>query len=254
MNNKLKHIGLPKIKVANQNLMDTFKVGLRDEKLKKLGLRKDAVMIINLKQKYKMIDKYYNTNKTKVKANFPVYILKDKRNLFEIEIEEYLECHEVFELSFKDLECILYENLSLLPNLFRVTIQFSNVNFNQLDFIVNLKQQNKYFSNLQELNLSFNNLTSEVLTFLREIPYLKALDLKGNYLDNLIPDISSLTNLEFLDLSYNIIESRYINLDNINDENLTNKILNAKIKYNSIDELDLNNQLNNNFQCNIIFN
>ena len=50
------------------NLIEFYEDGLYREKLKKLDIRKDALMIVNVKQKYDVIAKK-SKNFTKIKKN-----------------------------------------------------------------------------------------------------------------------------------------------------------------------------------------
>ena len=190
------------------NLLNVFEDGVSREKLRKIEMRKDALMILKVKQKYDIIAKRmespYPTDK------IPFYKLKDGRNLFEIEDYEIEKINYIYELKFQDLDYVRIKVLSLLPELCKLEIKFSNIWLPDLKYEIS---QNIFFNNLQDLDLSFNNLTDEILYYIRTIKSLKTLNLMGNQITSEIPDLSNLVNLEDLNLASNNIVSFFINFN-----------------------------------------
>ena len=120
---------------------------------------------------------------------------------------------EIFEINLQELNNINIAFFSSLPNLMKLSIRFSYISLiSEKEFL----SQNRYIS-LQELNLNCNNLDSSCFEIFRHIKTLRSLNLMGNFITPDIPDISELEYLEDLDLSYNHIESYFINLDMLKD-------------------------------------
>jgi hypothetical protein len=193
------------------DLLDVFEDGVSREKLRKIEMRKDALMILKVKQKYDVIAKRMELPFSQEKIQF--YKLKDGRNLFEIEDFEIEKINYIFELKFQDLDYVRIKVLSLLPELCKLEVKFSNIWLPDLKYEIS---QNIFFNNLQDLDLSFNNLTDEILYYIRTIKSLKTLNLMGNQITSEIPDLSNLVNLEELNLSSNNIVSFFVNFNNQN--------------------------------------
>jgi len=171
-------------------------------------MRKDALIILKVKQKYDLIAKRMES--PIYSNNGPFVKLKDERNLFEIEDYEIENINYIYELKFQEIDYLRIKVLSLLPELSKLEIKFSNIWLP--DLRPNLSQT-IFFSNLQNLDLSFNNLTDEILHYVKSIKTLKTLNLMGNQITHEIPDLSELENLEELNLSSNNIVSYFLNLN-----------------------------------------
>lgn len=196
------------------NVLDLFEEGISKEKLKRIEMRKDALIVLNIKNKYDSIAK--NNTKTGYKLKDPILILRDGRNLFGLSPYELSFVSYVDEIKLKEIDYINIETLSHLPKLVRVDIRFSTIILP--DYLPN--PDNFFFDKLEELDLSFNNLENNALILIKNMKSLRVLNLSGNNIDADIPDLSELTNLTELNLSYNRIESYFMNLDLLKKENM----------------------------------
>jgi len=143
------------------DLLGVFEDGISREKLKKIELRKDALIILKVKQRYDVIAKRMEPQS--FSNSRPRVNLKDGRNLFEIEDNEIENLNYIYELKFQEIDYLRIKVLSFLPELCNLEIKFSNV------WLPDLKpeiSQNAFFPNLQNLDLSFNNLTDEILFYI----------------------------------------------------------------------------------------
>ena len=116
----------------------------------------------------------------------------------------------MYEIILNEQDEIILEYLSFLPSLTRLCVNYSKIieaNI-QIDF---LAQRDSLFTKMEYLDLSFNNITNENIHLIRHIRTLKTLILMGNSITAEIPDLSGLVNLEELNLSYNKIETLFIN-------------------------------------------
>lgn len=190
------------------DLLGVFEDGISKEKLRKIEMRKDALIILKVKQKYDLIARRMESP---IYSNSGPFVkLKDGRNLFEIEDYEIEKINYIYELKFQEIDYLRIKVLSLLPDLSNLEIKFSNI------WLPDLKpeiSQTIFFSNLQNLDLSFNNLTDDILHYIRSIKSLKTLNLMGNQITHEIPDLSELINLEELNLSSNNIVSYFLNFN-----------------------------------------
>ncbi len=189
------------------DLLGVFEDGISKEKLRKIEMRKDALIILKVKQKYDLIAKRMESPISS--SNGPYVKLKDGRNLFEIEDYEIENINYIYELKFQEIDYLRIKVLSLLPELSKLEIKFSNI------WLPDLKpeiSQIMFFPSLQNLDLSFNNLTDEILYYIKSVKSLKTLNLMGNQITHEIPDLSELVNLEELNLSSNNIVSYFVNI------------------------------------------
>jgi Leucine-rich repeat (LRR) protein len=196
---------------SSLNVFSCFEDGISKEKLKKIELRKDAIMLLNLKQKYDTISK--NSYKPIKRRNIAFFKLKDGRNLFDVH-KKYLNLiSDIYELKFKEVEEVDLDHLSLLPNLAKLYANFTYINYPQI-----FTNEQKFFPSLQSLDLTCNNLDTRVLNYLKNMKSLKYLNLMGNLITSTLPDLENcFTELEELNLSYNKIESFFINIPQIKD-------------------------------------
>lgn len=196
-------------------LFNLFEDGISKEKLRKIEMRKDALMILKVKQKYDSIAKRMESP---IESEYmPIVKLKDGRNLFDLEDYEIENINYIYELKFQERDYLRIKALSLLPELCKLEVKFSNI---WLPDIKSEPSQNLFFANLQNLDLCFNNLNDEALHYIKTIKALKTLNLMGNQLTHEIPDLSELVNLKELNLSSNNIVSYFLNL-NIATNNFT---------------------------------
>jgi len=201
--------------VNNFQIMNSFEEGLYNTSLKRLNIRKDASYF--LKYQEQLEKKEHNmTNTDRNLVRLPYFRLKSGGNLFDLSPEEYFKISEILELNFSDIDDrLIFDHLSYLPNLILLNIQYSKILF--LDKIPHYDQ--KFFFNLQVLDLSFNKLTNQCFLLIKNIPELRFLNLTGNRITGDIPDISNLSKLEELNLSYNEITSMFMqNEDTFNED------------------------------------
>ena len=207
-----------KIGSKNCDLLDLFEEGIAKEKLHKIELRKDAMMLLRIKQKYDIIsqhfakykDRTFGTNK---KPKFPVIKLNNGDNLLMYPPDEMYQFYEVYEIFLEELQNCNISFFGALPNLHKLSIRFSNIS---------LMDEREYLSqpryvNLRELNLNCNNLDSSCLDIICHMKNLRILNLMGNFINAEIPDLTELEFLEEINLSYNHIESYFVNLNLLKD-------------------------------------
>lgn len=212
--------GLKPVKQKNKtpiNLLDLYDEGIAREKLRKIELRKDAIMLLRVKQKYDIISQHFAKFKT-VKQNLPFIKLEDGKNLLFQNPEEMGNFKEIYDITLEELSNLNITFFSKLPNLLKLSIRFS---------FISLVSESTYLSEerypyLQQLDLNCNNLDNTCLHVIRHMKTLKVLNLMGNFITGDICDISSLNFLEELNLSYNHIQSIFVNLDMLKDLKLNN--------------------------------
>ena len=131
----------------------------------------------------------------------------------------------------------------MLPSLTRLTVQYSKIvpSSNSKDF---LDQKELLFPKLEYLDLSFNNLTNDILNLFNNNKTLKTLILMGNSFNADIPDLSGLVSLEDLNLSYNKIETLFLN-DSSNSNKEKRKSIDKPFKEN------INSNNSNNYKSNV---
>ncbi len=190
---------------------NSFEEGLYNTNMRRLNLRKDAQYFLDYQERLvKEENKYNRLNKNLVRL--PYYKLKNGNNLFDLDPQEYFHISEILELSFNDIDDkLVFDHLSYLPSLILLNIQYSKISF--LDKIPHYDQ--KFFFNLQVLELSYNNLTNQCFLLIKNIPELRFLNLTGNRITSDIPDLSSLEKLEELNLSYNEIKTTFLQQEEI---------------------------------------
>ena len=211
----------PKFRNTNRkncDLLDLFEEGVAKEKLHKIELRKDAMMLLRIKQKYDMISQHFEKFKDRTyggnkKPKFPVIKLNNGDNLLMYPPDEMHQFPEVYEIFLEELQNCNISFFGALPNLHRLSIRFSNIS---------LMDESEYLSvpryiNLRELNLNCNNLDTSCLYIICHMKNLRILNLMGNFITSEIPDLNELEYLEEINLSYNHIESYFINLNLLKD-------------------------------------
>ena len=216
-NMPLGYIPQPKFHNTNKNgkvnLIDIFEEGVALDKLRKIELRKDAMMLLRVKQKYDIISKHFSKYHTKTNRKIPIIKLSNGENLLLKSPESMYEYREIYEIFLEELHNCNIAFFGLLPNLMKLSIRFSNISLlSESEFC-----EEERYPLLQELNLNCNNLDSSSLEIIRHMHNLKKLNLMGNFITAEIPDISDLNFLEELDLSYNHIESYFVNLNMLKD-------------------------------------
>ena len=189
-----------KSKVANSVVLnDFFTNGIQTEKNKKIKLRNDLNLVFYPGGRY--IEK-----KKAVKIdNSLVHRLRDGSNLFEYPESEFKQRRDIFEIKLIEINDFNIEKLSTLPNLSSLIIRFSTLKLN-----TQLKITTNFFLNLENIDLTFNSLSSDIFKTLILIKSLKKINLMGNFIETILIDISALCNLEELNLSHNRIESHYL--------------------------------------------
>ena len=207
-----------KIGSKNCDLLDLFEEGIAKEKLHKIELRKDAMMLLRIKQKYDIISQHFAKYKDRTygghkKPKFPVIKLNNGENLLMYPPDEMYQFYEVYEIFLEELQNCNISFFGALPNLHKLSIRFSNIS---------LMDEREYLStpryvNLRELNLNCNNLDSSCLDIICHMKNLRILNLMGNFINAEIPDMSELEFLEEINLSYNHIESYFVNLNLLKD-------------------------------------
>ena len=207
-----------KLGTKNCDLLDLFEEGIAKEKLHKIELRKDAMMLLRIKQKYDIISQHFSKYKDRTfgghkKAKFPVIKLNNGENLLMYPPDEMYQFYEVYEIFLEELQNCNISFFGALPNLHKLSIRFSNIS---------LMDEKEYLStpryvNLRELNLNCNNLDSSCLDIICHMKNLRILNLMGNFINAEIPDMSQLEFLEEINLSYNHIESYFVNLNLLKD-------------------------------------
>ena len=207
-----------KIGSKNCDLLDLFEEGIAKEKLHKIELRKDAMMLLRIKQKYDIISQHFAKYKDRTygghkKNKFPVIKLNNGDNLLMYPPDEMYQFYEVYEIFLEELQNCNISFFGALPNLHKLSIRFSNIS---------LMDEREYLStpryvNLRELNLNCNNLDSSCLDIICHMKNLRILNLMGNFINAEIPDMSELEFLEEINLSYNHIESYFVNLNLLKD-------------------------------------
>ena len=207
-----------KIGSKNCDLLDLFEEGIAKEKLHKIELRKDAMMLLRIKQKYDIISQHFakykdNTYAGHKKPKFPVIKLNNGDNLLMYPPDEMYQFYEVYEIFLEELQNCNISFFGALPNLHKLSIRFSNIS---------LMDEKEYLSmpryvNLRELNLNCNNLDTSCLYIICHMKNLRILNLMGNFINAEIPDLTELEYLEEINLSYNHIESYFVNLNLLKD-------------------------------------
>ena len=202
----------------NCDLLDLFEEGVAKEKLHKIELRKDAMMLLRIKQKYDIISQHFakfkdRTYSVSKKPKFPVIKLNNGDNLLMYPPDEMYQFPEVYDIFLEELQNCNISFFGALPNLHRLSIRFSNIS---------LMEESEYLSvprytNLRELNLNCNNLDTSCLDIICHMKNLRVLNLMGNFITSDIPDLTELEFLEELNLSYNHIESYFVNLNLLKD-------------------------------------
>ena len=239
----------PKFKNSTKNkqinLLDLFDEGVALEKLKKIELRKDAMMLLRVKQKYDIISEHYSKYK-KTNKKIPFIKLDNGENLLTQNPENMFQFREIYDIFLEELQSCNIAFFGFLPNLKKLTIRFSNITLlNEEEYL----EENRY-KNLTELNLNCNNLDSSCLEIIRHMNCLKKLNLMGNFITAEIPDLSEMTFLEEIDFSYNRIESYFINLNMLrefnekNNNNLNNLIENNNFEINDNNNEKISNEIN----------
>ena len=183
-----------------------------------IELRKDAMMLLRIKQKYDIISQHFAKYKDRTfgankKPKFPVIKLNNGDNLLMYPPDEMYQFYEVYEIFLEELQNCNISFFGALPNLHKLSIRFSNISL--MDEREYLAQPR--YTNLRELNLNCNNLDTSCLDIICHMKNLRILNLMGNFITAEIPDLTELEYLEEINLSYNHIESYFVNLNLLKD-------------------------------------
>jgi hypothetical protein len=201
-----------KKKATNVDLNDFFRKGLERERNKKVKMRNDVNLVfypggIPIERKKDKLSDYNLKCK-----------LSDRSNLFDLPVSEFKNRRDIYEIKLLDVKNFALQSLSTIPNLNILSIQFSTLNIG-----ISPQFPHNYFINLEHIDLSFNNLPTEVLEIVRCMKQLKTINLSGNFIDYKICDISCLIHLQELNLSHNRIESVFIQGNGMNSIDLDDK-------------------------------
>lgn len=119
---KMYYQGLRPVKQKNKipiNLLDLYEEGVAREKLRKIELRKDAIMLLRVKQKYDIISQHFAKFKT-VKRNLPYIKLEDGKNLLFQNPEEMDNFKEIYDINLEELSSLNILFFYKLPNLTQI--------------------------------------------------------------------------------------------------------------------------------------
>ncbi|TYH82249.1 hypothetical protein ES332_D02G046400v1 [Gossypium tomentosum] len=161
---------------------------------------------------------------------------------------------EILDLSFNYLNDSILLSLSELSSL-----RYLDLSINKLEGSSHLRgfQLLSRLNNLETLDLSGNSLKNTILFHMRNLSSLKTLRLSGNQLKGRLDHIhglNNLTNLKYLDLSRNRIESisnkglnnlrnlKYLDLSHNNIESISNQD-GTQLRLTNLEELDLSTNL-----------
>ena len=139
-----------KIGSKNCDLLDLFEEGIAKEKLHKIELRKDAMMLLRIKQKYDIISQHFAKYKDRTygghkKNKFPVIKLNNGENLLMYPPDEMYQFYEVYEIFLEELQNCNISFFGALPNLHKLSIRFSNIS---------LMDEREYLSTPRYVNLN----------------------------------------------------------------------------------------------------
>ena len=221
------------------NLLDFYEEGNARAKLRKIELRKDAVILLHLKQRYEAVSKHFAKFRTNQgKHKIPFIALNSGQNLLLKHPDKMGEYSEIYNISLEELASCNIAFFSLLPNLLTLSIRFSNILLMSEDEYLSKPR----YPSLIELNLKCNNLDSSCFNIIRHMKQLKRLNLMGNFIRPEICDVSTLVSLEEIDLSYNHLESYYINLNKLKDLKFNGDLIALNENINSYNDHETNDK------------
>ena len=111
----------------NQNSTTQIEEGVALDKLRKIELRKDEMMLLRVKQKYDIISKHFSKYRSKSNRKIPVIKLANGENLLLKTPESMYEYREIYEIFLEELHNCNIAFFGLLPNLMKLSIRFSNI-------------------------------------------------------------------------------------------------------------------------------
>ncbi|XP_072970534.1 receptor-like protein EIX2 [Typha angustifolia] len=132
------------------------------------------------------------------------------------------------DLGYNNLEGPLPRSIEKLCNLRGIDLSYLGIGGDIRELVGMLGYT---WNNMEEINLSSNNLQGNLSNWLEQMPNLKHLDLSNNSLIGPVPlGIASLQNLNFLDLSSNslhgvVSEAHFANLTKLNHLQLSSNSL-----------------------------
>ena len=279
------------------------KVENSNDNLKELNERKVEIFIDNKKYKYKN-KKYFNVNKEgiykiKLKLNISIkdcsYMFANCSNIIDIDLSSF-DTKDVINMSYMFYNCykLTYIDLSsfetknfintsymfhgclnypivklknIIVSAKEIKIDLSNKNLSNME--LNLISEIK-FKNLEEINISHNNLSD--IAPLKKFTKIKKIDLSFNKIKDItvFKEISKNNKeIEIINLSHNSIK----NVDILKEENLFPCIIEINLDNNNISKKDIKeikniileknkikkkmiikNKINNNKSKNLIIN
>ena len=84
------------------NLLDLYDEGVARDKLRKIELRKDAIMLLRVKQKYDLISQHFAKFKPKHTYKVPYIKLNSGANLFMKSPDEMDKYKQVYEIVLEE--------------------------------------------------------------------------------------------------------------------------------------------------------
>ena len=99
------------------NLLDLYDEGVARDKLRKIELRKDAIMLLRVKQKYDLISQHFAKFRPRRGYKIPYIKTNNGVNLYEenpLDMDQY---PEIYEINLEELHSIDIDKFSFLPNL-----------------------------------------------------------------------------------------------------------------------------------------
>jgi hypothetical protein len=212
--------------IKTLSLSNFYNQGLVNERIHRLKYRNDIDFYFDSSTKRKPLERRKVKPSTRIPKTTPYHEIVEGVNLFDLPLEETTNLKKIFKLKFTETKEFQLDKLSCLPFLNGLIVQFSNIIYNQEIFS---KDYHSQFPCLENLDLSFNGLNSDIFLYVRKIKMLRVLNLMGNNIDSEICDLKEMENLEELILSHNKIESYYLSNSesftkiNTNDFNLQNQ-------------------------------
>ena len=206
------------------DLLNNFNQGLNNYAYNKLKYRKDAIIYMGIKEKYRSPEKKLNLihnftkersvnhfNNTKQTPFFEISSNNRIINLFELGEEKLKKLYNIFTIEIKYSNGISLDYLSYIPYLDTLSLIFCQLEYNIIKQTINTEFM--LFNSLKNMNLDYCNLNNDILKYISLCQNLENLSIKGNNIDENVnfDDIVTLSKLKSLNLSNNKIASYYVN-------------------------------------------